>query len=225
MNRNLRLKTSISGALKGAPKSRISLKFGRRTSGRSSADRPQTIRRSSAEGSVPCSNFAVFLIFASLDRFLANEFTGRGRFGIMTKKGRNFVVQEALFLVDTDVFTVDEHENFDLIDVHLRQEENPGPAPPNHTFSVSFLWFTRPATSLTSSPMHRSSLSLPPALHRLPCPCTTVLRRLSRPAVQQRPLKGLAGTLVVLPRPLTDRTPTAHQPITTGTTGHHYSHR
>jgi hypothetical protein len=59
----------------------------------------------------------------------------------------------------------------------------------------------RPATSLTSSPMHRSSLSLPPAVHQLPHPRATVLRRLPRPTVQQRRLNGLAGTLVVLPRP------------------------
>jgi hypothetical protein len=137
------------------------------------------------------------------------------------------VREEALFLVDTDVFTVDEDKNFDPIDVHLQQEENPGPAPPNYSFSVSFPWFMRPATSLTSSPMRRSSLSLPPAVHQLPHPRATVLRRLPCPTVQQRRLKGLAGTLVVLPRPLTDRTPTsaAHQPITTGTAGHHYSHR
>ncbi|KAJ7855421.1 hypothetical protein B0H13DRAFT_2357876 [Mycena leptocephala] len=78
------------------------------------------------------------------------------------------VREEALFLVDTDVFTVDEDKNFDPIDVHLQQEENPGPAPPNYSFSVSFPWFMRPATSLTSSPMRRSSLSLPPAVHQLP---------------------------------------------------------
>lgn len=117
-------------------------------------------------------------------------------------------------------------------------------------FSVSFPWFTdhyafrlvrhvpphlRPALLCAAAHCHRPRSTA--ALHRLPRPCATVLRCLPCPAIQQHHLKGLAGTLIMLhrplagtltmlPRPLADRTPpfTAHQSIKTGTVGHHYSH-
>ncbi|KAJ6549455.1 hypothetical protein B0H10DRAFT_2128674 [Mycena sp. CBHHK59/15] len=50
---------------------------------------------------------------AHADGSIANPQTIEDR---VREKGRNFVVQEALFLVDTDVFTVDEDEDFDPID-------------------------------------------------------------------------------------------------------------
>jgi hypothetical protein len=50
---------------------------------------------------------------AHADESIANPQTIEDR---VREKGRNFVVQEALFLVDTDVFTVDEDEDFNPID-------------------------------------------------------------------------------------------------------------